>query len=59
MKRILQTVYKSETHLTDTVGLIYHKPGQKASLVQVLQGGDQLVTRTHLGEKKKGCIIVE
>lgn len=41
------------THLADTMGLINDKTGQKSSLVQVVQGRDQLVTRTHLGDTKR------
>lgn len=42
-----------ETHLTDAVRLIYDKAGQEASLVQVVQGRDEFVTRAHLVEEKE------
>lgn len=35
------------------MGLIYDKPAQKATLIQVLQGGDEPVTCTDLEEKRK------
>lgn len=45
------------TNLTDTVRLVYDKPSQKATLIQVLEGRDQLVTRAHLKEEKR-CISI-
>lgn len=50
---------KKWTHLTDAMSLIYDKPGQKASLIEVLQGRDQPVTCTDLAGEEEKSINLE